>query len=707
MKGELLKASWSLGQVGEAIHALALQAGLSPRAVAPPVAAEANKTPAELDVWLEQAASHLGLEAERMTSSYSEIHALISGAGPALVRVYDRRAPERVARFFAVLGRRGKKTAVLQPDRSISLLPPEEIVDLLCAGIEARGKADIDRMLEQANIPPSRRGHITHAVLREWYGAMMLEDVWMLRLPPGAAPRRQFSEARLPRRLFAVIASQLASALLISLAWWIIGQGSFDDQLGRGWLLGWALLLFSSIPFGLYGAWSAGLFAIDAGVWIKRRLLAGALALDSDEIRHEGAGGFLSRVVESEAVESLALGAGISGISALISLLIAAGLLSEGAGGGQHAFLLAAWLALCGAIVARYYRRRKHWTDARLELTNDLVERMSGHRTRLAQEPREQYHEDEDRALARYFADSEALDRSHTLIAAFLVRGWFLIGVFGLAPAFISNSAPSAAFAISVGGILVAGTALQIFVSSMSSLAAALISWRRVAPLFFAAAREAPAPAPITATARESGPLLEAQGLVFQHSLRGPPVLRGAHLSISRGDRILLAGPSGAGKSTLSALLAGLRAPASGLLLLGGFDRRSLGDTAWRRRVVTTPQFHENHVMQSTLAFNLLMGRRWPPSPADLEEAEVICQELGLGELLARMPSGMHQIVGETGWQLSHGEKSRLYIARALLQGAEILLFDESFGALDPETLGKAMSSVLGRAKTVLVIAHP
>jgi len=64
-------------------------------------------------------------------------------------------------------------------------------------------------------------------------------------------------------------------------------------------------------------------------------------------------------------------------------------------------------------------------------------------------------------------------------------------------------------------------------------------------------------------------------------------------------------------------------------------------------------------------------------------------------------------MVGETGWQLSHGEKSRLYIARALLQGAELLVLDESFGALDPETLHEAMACVLARAPTMVVIAHP
>jgi ABC-type transport system involved in cytochrome bd biosynthesis fused ATPase/permease subunit len=58
-------------------------------------------------------------------------------------------------------------------------------------------------------------------------------------------------------------------------------------------------------------------------------------------------------------------------------------------------------------------------------------------------------------------------------------------------------------------------------------------------------------------------------------------------------------------------------------------------------------------------------------------------------------------------WQLSQGERSRLFIAHTLLHGADCLLLDESFAALDPETSQQAMQCVLERAPTLLVIAHP
>jgi ATP-binding cassette subfamily B protein len=119
--------------------------------------------------------------------------------------------------------------------------------------------------------------------------------------------------------------------------------------------------------------------------------------------------------------------------------------------------------------------------------------------------------------------------------------------------------------------------------------------------------------------------------------------------------------------------------------------------------VASAPQFHENHVFSNTFAFNL--DPRGEPG-YESRDARTICAELGLMPLLERMPQGFAQMVGETGWQLSHGERSRIFIARALLQNSDLFLFDESFGALDPETLLIALECVRRRARTLLVVAH-
>ena len=64
------------------------------------------------------------------------------------------------------------------------------------------------------------------------------------------------------------------------------------------------------------------------------------------------------------------------------------------------------------------------------------------------------------------------------------------------------------------------------------------------------------------------------------------------------------------------------------------------------------------------------------------------------------------QMVGETGWQLSQGERSRLFLARALLHHTDLVILDESFATLDPQTMRLALECALSRAQTLIVITH-
>jgi ATP-binding cassette subfamily B protein len=125
------------------------------------------------------------------------------------------------------------------------------------------------------------------------------------------------------------------------------------------------------------------------------------------------------------------------------------------------------------------------------------------------------------------------------------------------------------------------------------------------------------------------------------------------------------------------------------------------------RQIALVPQSYENHVFSASIAFNLLLGRPWPPRGEDLADATAVCRELGLDHLLSRMPAGLDQIVGESGWQLSEGEKSRVFLARALLSRANVLILDECFAALDPESLTSVYKALRRRAKALVVVAHP
>jgi ATP-binding cassette subfamily B protein len=493
-------------------------------------------------------------------------------------------------------------------------------------------------------------------------------------------------DSGLPRlaSLFA-LAYALDYALFV-LSWWLLGRGVLVTPIDSRFLYAWALVLASMLPFRMLSTWSAGAIAVSAGELLKKRLLLGAMRLDPDELRLDGAGRHLARVFESEAVETLALSGGLLSFAASIELLVAFGIVTLGAGAVLEGALLAAVLLLFGLLARRYFEERRRWTDHRLEMSHDLVEKMVGHRTRLAQERPERWHGREEEELASYGELSRRVDRLYSWIQA-LPRLFLPLGVLGLAAAEPNLER----LAVGLGGAILASRAMTKLADGFSDLVDAAIAWKRVAPFFHAAARE---PSFVEPGPGANGrPVVRARAVSFMYPNRSRAVLESVGFELAQGDRVLLTSPSGGGKSTLVSLVNGLRKPSTGTLILGG-------------RVATAPQFHENHVFTESFAFNLVMGRAWPPSGADLKEAEALCRELGLGELLEKMPGSMNQMVGDTGWQLSHGEKSRLFLARALLQGSDLVLLDESFAALDPENLRKALLTARERASSLVVVAH-
>jgi ATP-binding cassette subfamily B protein len=708
----LTEAAWPAHHLGAALAAVARHCRLASEAAeaAAPPADLLAKNDRQLAVWIEAAATGLGLEAEPVDAAYSEVAELLGGVGPALVQLSGAEP-----RFLVILNGRGSQLVLLTPTLAQMTMDRSLVCAALCEPAEAAHRDDVERLIAEAGIPARRRPRARQVLLDQLLCTTRIGGCWVIRSAGGASLATQAREAGLPRLLLELLGGHLAEYSLWLLSWWLLGWMTLTGRLAGGWLAAWLVLLLALIPCRLVTTASGGLLALSAGALVKRRLLFGALRLEPDEIRHLGIGHLLGRVLESEAIELLALTGGFLGLTASIELLLAAWVLGWGAGSVGHVLLLGGVVLGALLLTLGYYRRRQRWTQARLDMTNDLVERMIGHRTRLAQEARARWNDGEDQALEGYLHSSGAMDRIVVWLLVRVPRLWFLAGLIGLAPAFVRGDRSTTALAVGVGGLVLAYRALRNLVEGLERLAGAAIAWERVKLFWEAATRSEPVGQPSLATVTRSRelepanrtPLLDGHDLVYRYPGRAEPVLQATGLQITAGDRLLLEGPSGGGKSTLAALLAGLRVPNSGLLLLGGLDRRTVGAAGWRRRVVLAPQFQENYVFLETFAFNVLMGRGWPPSQSDLEEAWHVCRALGLGPLLDRMPAGLSQIVGETGWQLSHGEKSRLYIARALLQGADLIILDESFAALDPETLGHCLGQVLERAPTVLVIAHP
>jgi ATP-binding cassette subfamily B protein len=542
-EGGVAAVLWPVQRLGEALEELARRSGLRL------VAGETTRVPASLAAdglqeqgrWIEWAAQRFGLEAEALDTVAPELESLLQGAAPALLRI-ER---DGEAGFLLLLKSSATQVRLVGPDLRVHRHSIAQIRTALCTPYEAPFAKEVDGLLAAAAVRPERVAAVRSALLRDRLGEQPVASCWLLRLSPARGFWEQLAQEGLRQRIFPIVAVFAALYGMEVLAWSLIGETTIHGRVDRGWLTAWVLLVLSLVPLQMLGSWLDARFALDTGRILKSRLLAGALRSDVETVRRQGAGELLGRVMESQALEALALDGGFGVLVGLLELVFAASILAAGAGGAVHVLLLAGWTALMLALSWRYLGRLRAWTLERLRMTHDLVERMVGHRTRLAQEQPQRRDHEEDRELGSYLHTSTAMDRAILPIVGAMPRGWMFVALAGLAPAFITGRAQPADVAIALGGMLLAGRALGSVSNGMSAVGRAAVAWSQVAAFFRAGEKEAVGrqpflPAATPDHAQAGGALIDARDLSFRYTAKGRPVLAGVDLSIARGDRILL-----------------------------------------------------------------------------------------------------------------------------------------------------------------------
>jgi ATP-binding cassette subfamily B protein/subfamily B ATP-binding cassette protein MsbA len=192
----------------------------------------------------------------------------------------------------------------------------------------------------------------------------------------------------------------------------------------------------------------------------------------------------------------------------------------------------------------------------------------------------------------------------------------------------------------------------------------------------------------------------------FDHVVFGydpsKPVLKDISFHANAGEIVAIVGPSGAGKSTMASLLMRFYEPQQGTIRIDHRDTRAVTLRSLRGCIATVLQ--PPLVLGTTVRANIALGN---PAAGEREIHSAL-EAARLSSLIAKMPDGLDELVGQGGHSLSEGEAQRLTIARALLKNAPILIMDEPTSALDTETESMVMAAIQAvmRGRTTIVIAH-
>ena len=180
------------------------------------------------------------------------------------------------------------------------------------------------------------------------------------------------------------------------------------------------------------------------------------------------------------------------------------------------------------------------------------------------------------------------------------------------------------------------------------------------------------------------------------------PLIEDFNLSVKSGQRVAIVGPTGCGKTTFINLLMRFYDPDDGVIELDGINTRNMKRAALRRSVGMVLQ--DTWLKAGTIRDNITMGK------PDATEEEVIAaaKQAHAHSFIKRLPKGYDTVIGESGGELSQGQKQLLCIARVMLCLPPMLFLDEATSSIDTRTeirIQKAFDTMM-KGRTTFIVAH-
>ena len=179
-------------------------------------------------------------------------------------------------------------------------------------------------------------------------------------------------------------------------------------------------------------------------------------------------------------------------------------------------------------------------------------------------------------------------------------------------------------------------------------------------------------------------------------------VLKDFNFEIKNGQSVAFIGSTGSGKSTIVNLICKFYDPTSGDIFLDGINYKNIDKTCLYNNL--------GYVLQQPQLFSISINEniKFGNENATDEEIMEICNLLGIDEFISKLPDGIDTVIGESGYNISSGQKQLISFARALIKNPKLLILDEATSSIDTETeklIQNKMKDILS-GKTSIIVAH-
>ena len=199
---------------------------------------------------------------------------------------------------------------------------------------------------------------------------------------------------------------------------------------------------------------------------------------------------------------------------------------------------------------------------------------------------------------------------------------------------------------------------------------------------------------------------IEFRNVSFAYPDSRHAMLEGVNFKAKKGQTVAFIGSTGSGKSSLINLVPRFYDATQGEVLVDGVNVRDYKLKALRDKIGYVPQ--QSFLFKGTIASNVSYGDKSGGADADMANVRQACEVAQATEFIAKKDNAYESSIAQGGSNVSGGQKQRLSIARAVYRHPEILIFDDSFSALDFKTDRAVRDALAKEAKdsTKLIVAQ-